>query len=163
MSVLVAGFGNVFFSDDGLAAAVLALLHDTELGPNTAVRDFGTGGMYLALEMLAGYERVIIVDAVSRDAPAGTAFALDCTADEVDVHSVADPHAMSIGSVLALYRSMREQLGVENNPQIVVVGCVPQNLDEGMNLSEPVRAALPACADLVRKYARQDAVIGADA
>lgn len=161
MSVLVAGFGNVFFSDDGMASEVIRMLANEDLGTGVVVRDFGTGGMYLALEMLEGYDRVIIVDAVGRDAQPGTVFAIDCTGEEVAIDAAPDPHAIGIGSMLALYRRVRDQIAVDRAPQILVVGCVPQSLDEGMELSEPVREALPACADLVRKLARQNAVMGA--
>lgn len=151
MSVLVAGFGNVFLSDDGLAASVIPMLHAAQLGSDVTVRDFGTGGMHLALEMLGGYDRVIIVDAVARDDAPGTVFAIDCTDDPAPVNATPDPHVMGIASMLALYRRVHDQLGSTRNPQIIVVGCVPQNLNEGMELSKPVRDALPACAALVRK------------
>jgi hydrogenase maturation protease len=161
VNVLVAGFGNVFFSDDGMASEVIRMLAREELGAGVVVRDFGTGGMHLALEMLEGYDRVIIVDAVGREAPPGTVFAIDCTGEEVRVDAAPDPHAIGIGSMLALYRRVREQTATPAAPQILVVGCVPESLDEGMELSPPVRAALPACVELVRNLARQTAVMGA--
>lgn len=151
MSALVAGFGNIFLSDDGLGAAVIRLLAQVDLGGDVRVRDFGTGGMHLALEMLNGYDRVILVDAVSRDDPPGTVFAIDCTQDDVSSGTPPDAHAMTIDAALSLYRTLRDRSGAARKPQIIVVGCVPQSLAEGMELSEPVRAALPACVDLVSK------------
>lgn len=162
MTALVAGFGNIFLSDDGLGSAVVRMLADVDLGRDVRVRDFGTGGMYLALEMLTGYDLVVIVDAIARADAAGTVFAMDCS-DECRIGGAPAPdaHAMDVGSVLALYARLREQSGVKNAPRVVVVGCVPQSVDEGMELSEPIRAALPACVDLVRKLTQQGVNMGA--
>lgn len=151
MKTLVAGFGNIFRSDDGLGSAVLRLLADEDLGPGVRVRDFGTGGMHLAFEMLDGYDRVLIVDAIARDDPPGTAFAIEITDEETGM-AQADPHDMHIGALFALYRRLREQSGMTTGPQVFVVGCVPESLDDGMELSEAVRAALPSCVQLVRKF-----------
>ena len=150
MRTLVAGFGNIFKSDDGLGCAVLRLLAGEDLGRGVRVRDFGTGGMHLAFEMLEGYDRVVIVDALARSEPPGTAFALDVTGERADAVS-ADPHDMHIGALLALYARLREQSCITTAPQVFVVGCVPENVGDGMDLSECVRAALPACVGLVRK------------
>lgn len=150
MKTLVAGFGNIFKSDDGLGSAVLHLLAHEDLGRGVRVRDFGTGGMHLAFEMLEGYDRVVIVDAISRTEPPGTAFSLEIT-DQRQGESPADPHDMHIGALLSLYDRLREQSGIAGGPKIFVVGCVPENVGDGMELSERVRAALPSCVGLVRK------------
>jgi hydrogenase maturation protease len=125
------------------------------------VYDFGTGGLQLALDMLAGYDVVVIVDAISRDAPPGTLFAVDCDEEALDTHKPADAHAMTVDAVLSLYARVSEQTGSTRKTKIVVVGCVPQNLDEGMELSEPVRAAIPACAQMVRRVADRYIAMGA--
>jgi hydrogenase maturation protease len=151
MNALVAGFGNVFRSDDGLGCSVVRMLSEAELGESVRLRDFGTSGMQLALDMLDEYDLVVIVDALRRDAPPGTVFAIECDQRELDAGHTLDAHAMTMDAVLALYRRLHAQSGITHVPRIVVVGCVPENLNDGMDLSEPVRAALPACADLVRK------------
>jgi hydrogenase maturation protease len=168
VSTLVAGFGNIFRSDDGLGCAVIRMLQASELGPNVRVRDFGTGGIHLALEMLAGYDAVIIVDAVSRDDPPGTVFAIEVDdgaatrhIDKDDAKTNLDAHDMTIDALLAVYGRLSRQADVTRRPKIVVAGCVPQNLEDGMDLSEPVRAALPACAGLVRSLTHQFAATGA--
>ena len=117
--------------------------------------------MQLALDMLGEYDLVVIVDALLRDAPAGTVFAIECDRDEFDAGRPADAHDMTLDAVLALYKQLHEQSGVTNEPRIVVVGCVPENVDDGMELSEPVRVALPACADLVRRVTNTYLTAGA--
>jgi Ni,Fe-hydrogenase maturation factor len=69
---------------------------------------------------------------------------------------------MSLRAVFQHYAAMREQMDeAARPPRIFVVGCVPHTVDEGMELSEPVRAALPACVELVRKLALESAASGA--
>lgn len=164
MKILIAGFGNIFLSDDGFGPAVIRAIDPAGFPDNVRVRDFGTGGMHLALEMLEGYETVIVVDAVGRDDAAGTVFAIEVSEDPSIPHrdtvTASDPHAMGVGSVLALYDRLRAQSGIERAPRIVVAGCVPQTIEEGMELSEPVRAAIPACIDLIRKLTLQTTATG---
>lgn len=162
MKTLVAGFGNALLSDDGLGSAVAHILSRTQLGPGVRVLDFGTGGMHLALEMLNGYDMVVIVDAVALDDVPGSVFAIEIDPDRNACgERPADPHAMDVDNVLRLYARLCEQSELERCARIVVVGCVPLNVEEGLDLSEPVRAALPACVELVRKLTHRDAVTGA--
>ncbi len=163
MKTLIAGFGNALLSDDGLGSAVARLLSKTELSPGVRVLDFGTGGMHLALEMLNGYDVVVIVDAVALPDVPGTIFAIEIDPERNACGDrPADPHAMDVDNVLRLYARLCAQSGLERCGRIVVVGCVPLNLDEGVELSEPVRAALPACVELVRKLTQSRAVTGAE-
>lgn len=163
MKTLVAGFGNALFSDDGLGSAVARELYRADLGPGVRVLDFGTGGIHLALEMLNSYELVIIVDAIALPEPPGTVFAIEIDPDRNTCgERPADPHAMDVDNVLSLYARLCAQNGLERCERIVVVGCVPLSLDEGLGLSAPVRAALPACIELIRKLTHPPAVMGAE-
>ncbi len=158
--MLVAGFGNVFFSDDGFGPAVIRSLDGAEFPPGVVVRDFGTGGMHLALEMCAGYDAVVIVDAVSRaDAP-GTVYAIE--AQEWCRRSVPDAHAMSVTAVLAVFDSMARQLECKR-PRVIVAGCVPETTEEGMELSAVVRAAIPQCRKLLQTLTNDYVATGAKA
>jgi hydrogenase maturation protease len=161
VNALIAGFGNMFRCDDGLGCAVVRTLSPDDFPPGVRIRDFGTSGMQLALDMLADYDLVVIVDAVWREEPAGTVFAIACDEETVDAGHPADAHAMTVDAVLALHKRLRQQSGVRNEPKILVAGCVPQILDDGMELSEPVRAAIPACADMIRRLVDQYLAMGA--
>jgi hydrogenase maturation protease len=165
MKTLVAGFGNIFLSDDGFGPAVIRALDPNGFPPDVRIRDFGIGGMHLALEMLEGYDLVVIVDAVSRDDAAGTVFAIEVDPSmprgaSIPQHDTGDPHAMDVSSVLSLYERVRAQSGVERTPHIIVAGCVPLTLEEGMELSMPVRAAIPVCAQLIQRLTFQTTATG---
>jgi len=158
MKTLIAGFGNVFFSDDGFGPAVVRSLDGAELPPGVVVRDFGTGGMNLALEMCGGYDAVIVVDAISRAEAPGTVLAIE--AEECVADSVPDAHAMDVSAVLALFDSMARRLDCKR-PRVLVAGCVPATTEEGMELSEVARAAVPQCGKLLRALTHDLTTTGA--
>ncbi len=66
MTVLVAGIGNLFSSDDGFGPEVVRRLAEHAPGPDGHVRvvDYGIRGMHLAYDLLDGYDALVIVDAV---------------------------------------------------------------------------------------------------
>jgi hydrogenase maturation protease len=74
--VLVAAFGNELRGDDGFGIAVLRQLEalPAHVNPEIEVRllEVGTGGLWLAQQLLSPYDRLIIVDAVSRGTEPGT-------------------------------------------------------------------------------------------
>ncbi len=160
MRTLIAGFGNVFFSDDGFGPAVIRALGDFAQSDEVRVRDFGIGGMHLALEMLEPYDRVILVDALVRDDEPGTLYVLEPASTDAVEAGPPDAHAMDVRAVLALYERLRSQLEPDRRPQILIAGCVPRFVGEGMNLSAAVEAAVPRSAQLVRELATQADLTG---
>ncbi|MFN2449014.1 MAG: hydrogenase maturation protease [Candidatus Baltobacteraceae bacterium] len=149
MNALVAGFGNVFFNDDGFGPEVARTLAAQTPMPNVRVRDFGTGGMHLALEMLEAYDLIVLVDAIGRNDEPGTLFVIE-PGESTAAASAPDAHAMDVTGVLSIYERLRRDLEPGRAPKILIAGCVPADTGEGMTLSEPVRAAVPGCVDLVR-------------
>ena len=80
--VLVAGIGNVFFSDDGFGVEVATRLAARGgLGPDVEVVDVGIRGVHLAYRLLDGWAGLLLVDAVHRDGPPGTLYRLEHTLD----------------------------------------------------------------------------------
>jgi hydrogenase maturation protease len=158
--VLVAGIGNIFLHDDGFGVEVAARLATQEMPPGVRVADFGIRGVHLAYELLDGYDGVILVDAVPMGEPPGTLAVIepdsesDRTEDGAsppgsdDPATVLDAHTMSPDVVLALL----DRLG-GSVPYLVIVGCQPACLDEGMGLSPSVAAAVEIAAGLCRQLA----------
>ena len=158
MTTLIAGFGNIFLGDDGFGPAVIEALDFDAFGHDVKIRDFGISGMHLALEMSAGYELVIIVDAVARDDEPGTIFAIEAQSGQ---GATIDAHDMDVAGVLALYEELCEREKRTQRPRVVVIGCVPESLCEGMGLTGRVRAAIPACIGLVHAFAGAKTPTGA--
>jgi hydrogenase maturation protease len=148
--VLVAGIGNIFFSDDGFGPAVVALLAREPIG-GARIHDFGIGVVHLAYALLDGYDAVVIVDAVARGGPPGTLYVIEHDdAGECSEPNEADAHRMDLSSVFAFVRRLDGVL-----PPVTVVGCEPESLEEGGDLSVTVTQAVETAVPLVRRVVNE--------
>ncbi|MEJ7696295.1 MAG: hydrogenase maturation protease [Candidatus Limnocylindrales bacterium] len=132
---LVAGVGNIFLSDDAFGVEVARRLGTMTMPDGVTVADFGIRGIHLAYELLEGYERLILIDAISRGGAPGTVYVLE--PDAVAPGGPADAHSMDPLSVFAHLAA----IGGDPVPTLIV-GCEPQTLEEDMGLSEPVQRAV---------------------
>jgi hydrogenase maturation protease len=149
--VLVAGIGNLFFSDDGFGVEVARRLSGQQLPEGVAVSDFGIRGLHLAFEIVSGYDLIIAVDAVSRGGPPGTLYVLE---PDVEVpESNPDAHGMELSNVLAFV----DQLSAER-PRMVIVGCEPASTDPGIGLTAVAEAAVDRAIGLVRNLCTESFV-----
>ncbi len=142
MKMLVAGIGNVFLSDDAFGVEVIRGLG--ELPDGVRVLDSGIRGMHLAYELLDGYDAVVLVDATPRGGEPGTLYTLEHDLDAPAPEGAAlDGHGMDPASVLGLLRDLAASMDVERPVgRVLVVGCEPACLDEGIGLSPAVTAAV---------------------
>jgi hydrogenase maturation protease len=153
--VLVAGFGNVFLGDDGFGVEVVRRLHGARLPEGIDVVDYGIRGVHLAYELLDGrYAALVLVDAVPLDEPPGTLAVLEVPVDDDAPRPDAlagpavDGHGMSPLAVLALLRTLGGAVR-----RVLVVGCRPAAVEERMELSPVVAAAVDPAARLVTDVA----------
>ncbi|GAA2277593.1 peptidase M52 [Streptomyces ruber] len=152
MRVMVAGVGNVLRRDDGFGVEVARRLAGVPLPRGTRVADYGIRGVHLAYELMAGYDGLILVDAMRCGEPPGTVCVLDPerpggTRETAEVAAVPmDAHDMGPEAVLVLL----DRLGVRL-PWVLVVGCEPAELGEGMGLSAAASAAVGEAVRLVRQ------------
>lgn len=140
---LVAGVGNIFLSDDAFGVEVVRRLADQPMPEGVTVSDFGIRGIHLAYELLEGYDRLILIDAISRGGKPGTIYVLE-PSDIKPTGRVADAHSMDPMAVFAYLAS----IGGGPVPT-VIVGCEPASLEENMGLSEPVEGALDEAVRVV--------------
>jgi hydrogenase maturation protease len=111
------------------------------------VEDFGIRGVHLAYELLEGYDGLVLIDAVPMGEPPGTLAVIEpevegYLGDVLDVPLV-DAHTMSPDVVLATLARLGGSVG-----RIMIVGCQPGDLREGMGLSPDVAAVVDDAADL---------------
>jgi hydrogenase maturation protease len=142
--LLVLGLGNVLLGDDGAGPAVIAWLRRTRCVPDrTRLFDGGTLGLSL-LPYLEDARRVILVDAVAADACPGTLVRLEGADVGPAVATRLSPHQVGVADLLEGARWH------DREPErLVLLGVVPQSIELGVGLSDPVRRALPRLIDLV--------------
>lgn len=145
MRTLVAGFGNVLRGDDGFGVEVIRRLAEGPIPAGVELMDVGTGGIRLAQELLGGYDRLIIVDAMNDGDAPGTLYvrAVEGITDatEIDMHLAVPSRALTLAKAL---NSLP--------PEVYLIGCEPLHVEElAMDLSPPVSAAVEAAVARVRE------------
>lgn len=145
--ILIACMGNVLRGDDGFGVAVARELDGRALPDEVDVAEVGISGVSMAQEMLAGYDALVLVDAMERDGEGpGTLYVERAEVPDLDQYGTreiagfaADMHQTDPSKVLVL----GEALGVLPEPTILV-GCEPKGTDDLEDrLSDPVRDAIP--------------------
>ncbi|WP_354637838.1 hydrogenase maturation protease [Kitasatospora camelliae] len=158
--VLVAGVGNVFLGDDGFGVEAVRRLSASaaELPAGVEVVDFGVRGVHLAYQLLDGYRTLVLVDATQRGGEPGTVYLIEAAAGPVEAAEAAllDGHRMGPDAVLALLGTL--SAGTDGTPpgRVLVVGCEPASLEEGMGLSAPVQAAVDEAVGVILRVLREE-------
>jgi hydrogenase maturation protease len=153
-TVLVAGIGNLFLSDDGFGPEVVRrLAGDARLPGRVRVVDYGIRGMHLAYDLLDGYAALVLVDALPGAGPPGEITVLEIREQDLGTGDF-DPHGMAPVAVLANLRKLGGTL-----PPTFVVGCRPASVEEGIGLSAPVAAAVPQAMSAIRALLAQSVVV----
>lgn len=160
MRVLVAGFGNVLLGDDGFGVRLLERLEKRlELagpgsGREVTLLEAGIGGVSFVQESMAGYDAVILLDAIERADEGDRTGEIRVLELEVADPSkldarrardyLADVHYAEPGRALALAK------GIGTLPErCYLVGCVVDGCELGEELGAPVAAALAEAEERV--------------
>ena len=156
-TTLVAGIGNVFFSDDGFGVEVATRLAKEGLPDGVRVMDAGIRARHLAYELLdGGCETAILVDTVRRGGPPGTLYLLEpepSVRSTFETMASLDGHTMTPDAILAFVKALGG-----SPTRILIVGCEPACVDEGMGLTPPVGAAVEHALALIRTMLNEPGV-----
>jgi hydrogenase maturation protease len=154
--VLVAGVGNIFQRDDGFGVEVARRLAERPWPEHVKVADFGIRGVHLAYELLDGYDTLILVDTVAGGDEPGTVSVIEprragagpARPGGEGTLAAVDAHGMHPEAVLAMVDDLGGRIG-----RVLVVGCRPADVGDGIGLTPPVVAAVDvavrAVAELV--------------
>lgn len=146
MRTAIYGIGNILLDDDGIGPAVVNYLSANHtFGDDVTVEDLGTPSLDLP-NYLTGFDRVIFIDAVAVDAPPGTIRLF--SRDEIIAAPPGiriSPHEPSINDALIVL-----DFAGGAPRDVVLVGVVPETLENGMTLSPAVFKAVPRAAMLAR-------------
>jgi hydrogenase maturation protease len=154
---LVAGIGNIFLGDDGFGVETARRLAGRDLPAHVEIVDIGVRGVHLAYQLLDGYDTLVLVDATARGEAPGTLYVIE---HEVGGRSPAvgtpalDGHRMTPDTVLALLATLCAGTGGDPPRRVLVVGCEPASVDEGIGLSAPVCDAVPEAVRLIEELLR---------
>jgi hydrogenase maturation protease len=146
MKTLILGLGNPILRDDGIgihvARALRRLLTNRE---DVAVTEASLGGLRL-LDVLAGYDRAILVDAIKTPGGnPGDVYTLAAEQFENCLH-VSSSHDVDLGTALVAGR----RLGIKLPREIRIVAVEVENVvDFGEEMTPAVAAAVPRAVEAV--------------
>lgn len=133
--ITVLGVGNSIMGDDGTGLALLHRLEEARPDSRIGYVEGAVGGMEL-LPVFQEASRLLILDAVAGEIP-GTVMRI--AGDQVPrlLAAKLSPHQVGLLDLFAAARMLGTEPGV-----VEVVGIVPQSVELGLELSEPVAAAM---------------------
>ena len=137
--ILVAGIGNIFLGDDGFGPEVMRHVARQTPGADVRAVDYGIRGMHLAYDLLEEWRVLVLVDALPNRGAPGTLHVFEADHETLSPTAGLEAHSMDPAAVFATLTALGGTA-----PRTIVVGCEVENVDEGMGLSEPVAAAVPA-------------------
>lgn len=146
MKTIVLGVGNPILRDDGVGIHVIEemrkrRLNDSDVSFDTAF----TGGLNL-LDMIRGYEKVILVDAITEQKSTPGEVKRLSIHSATSLHS-SNPHELSLAEALTLAKDF----GDSSLPkEIILIGIVVRQAhDFGEQLSTEVQCAVPTAVRMV--------------
>jgi hydrogenase maturation protease len=143
---VVVGVGNPTMSDDGVGHRIVDAIEESDDCPASVDLHRTATSSFLALEALSGADRAVVVDAIDvPDARPGTVHRYQITdgtpetgAPDVLMHDLSFSHALQAG---------REAYDIPR--EITVIGVQPACVSVGLDLSDPVTAAVSTAVDAV--------------
>jgi hydrogenase maturation protease len=143
-STLVLGMGNPILSDDGLGLEVARRLRELPMPDGVEVAESEVGGLRL-LELLRGYDRAILVDALKSDRQPGDIALFDAN-EFRGGHRWGAAHSIHLGTALEL----GDELGYDMPSECTVYAVEAVDVETfGEELSPPVAEAAGRVVELV--------------
>jgi hydrogenase maturation protease len=152
MKILVIGLGNPILTDDGVGVKVAYKVKDSlaaHHGHDLTITEVGVGGLRL-MEMMIGYDRVILIDALIQrnGGPPGTIHRM--TLDDLRTISPTQHSASAHDTTLVTALEMGRRIGLALPEEIIVYAIEVENvLDFGEQPTLAVAEAIPRVAAAV--------------
>jgi len=149
-STLVLGMGNPILSDDGVGLLVADRLRESPLPDSVEVVQSEVGGLRL-LELVRGFTRVIIIDALRSPAESGRHPGEVYRYEAKDFkggHRYGSAHSIGLDTALEI----GHKLGYDMPAEVTVFAIEAEDVETfGEELSPPVAAAAERVFALVRE------------
>lgn len=155
--VLIVGVGNVLHGDDGFGVEVSRRLATRELPANVHVAETGIGGIHLVHELMAGFDVLIVLDAVDHGRPPGTVLVIEPLVADVVEMPIMERHDLLADMHLATpERALMVARAVGVLPaHTVIIGCQPVDLETlHIGLTPEIERAVDVAVDEVERYLR---------
>ena len=149
MKTLVLGIGNPILGDDGVGFHVIQqLLHEVgDTSPDIDMKDASIGGLSV-LDVIIGYDRVVLVDAIKTDCgETGEVYKLRPEDFTSTVHLATSAHDTNLATAVEIGK----EFAAAQMPKEIVIFAI--EVDEVAvfteEMTEKVRKAVPKVVNLV--------------
>ena len=148
MKTIILGIGNQILGDDGVGIHVANEVKKHIDNPDITIDEAMTGGMNL-LDLLLGYEKAILIDAVKSDDGAQGEVRRISIGDFNTMHS-CNPHDVSLIEAIDIAKKMGE---TRIPKEIIIIGIMMKNIpyEFGEDLSKEIAAIVPEAVNLTLK------------
>lgn len=145
MKTIILGVGNQILGDDGVGIHVVNEVKKQIKNPNITIDDAITGGMNL-LDLIVGYDKAIIIDAVKSDHGEHGKVKRIPLSDFNTMHS-CNPHDVSLMQAIEMAKKMGEK---KIPKEIIIIGVMMKNIpcEFGEELSKKIQKAVPKAVEL---------------
>jgi len=145
MNTIILGVGNPILGDDGVGVHVSQELKKNIKDPNITIDDAITGGMNL-LDLIIGYDKAIIIDAVKTDKWQKGEVKRIQLGDFTTMHS-CNPHDVSLNQAIEMAKIMGEK---QIPKEIIIIGIIMDQIpcEFSEELSEKISQAVPKAVEL---------------
>jgi hydrogenase maturation protease len=144
--ILVAGVGNLLFSDEGIGVHVIKELSRKNLPDGVELANIGTATFELN-RLMDGKRKVIIVDAILADGAPGTVYRL--TPD--DFKSGKSKFTSSLHQ-FGVLDALKTPPGKQSQTEVVIIGVVPKDYHTlSMDLTPELKERIPNIIEEVLK------------
>ena len=144
--ILIAGIGNLLFTDEGIGVHIIRELSRKDLPKEVELVEIGTATFELT-RFMEGRNKVILVDAILSDDPPGTTYRL--TPKELGsskARDIASLHQFGISEAL----ECAAQLGY--NPEVVIFGIAPKDYQSlSTELSPELKESIQKIVGIILK------------
>ena len=153
MKTIILGIGNPILGDDGVGVHVANELKKQIQNPNIIIDNAITGGMNL-LDLILGYDKAIIIDAVkTKNGENGDVKRIHLD-DFSTLHS-CNPHDVSLIEAI----DMAKKMGEDRIPkEIIVIGIMMKEMpcEFGEKLSKKIAMAVPKAVEMTLNEIKKD-------
>jgi len=147
LKTLVLGMGNTILCDDGVGIYVVREAAERFEGDDVDFAEASVGGMRI-LDVVGGYERVIMVDAIqTQDGTPGEIYRLTPDQFNLSLHA-GSSHDLSLPGALTFGRAMGMTLPEDDDFLIIAIE-VEDVLSFGEECTPAVEEAVPRAVDAV--------------
>lgn len=150
---LIVGLGNPIVTDDGVGPRVAAELRSRISQPGVTIREASVGGLGL-LDLVVGYDRAIIIDAIQTSGGRpGQIYRID-PADFDGTRHAASPHDAKFSTALKYGKKVGKK--IPRRIDVFAIEAVDvTTFHEGC--TPEVERAIPKCVELILEELKEEA------